>query len=386
MLEKALSGSKLYWTWLIALLVVIAAGFGAYLVQYNKGLMITGMSRDVSWGFYIAQFTFLVGVAASAVMLVLPYYLHHYKTFGRITILGEFLAIASVIMCILFITVDLGKPSRILNVMIHPTPNSILFWDMIVLNGYLIINLVAGWVTLEAERKNVPPPGWIKVIIYLSIPWAVSIHTVTAFLYAGLPGRGFWLTAIMAPRFLASAFAAGPAVLILLGYLVRKLTRFDAGKEAFETLAKIVCYAIILHIFFFLLEVFTVAYSAIPSHTSHLAYLYFGLHGHNMLVPWVWTALACGFTAIVLLVNPRTRQNPKILPFACVLVFICTWIDKGMAMIAGGFVPNPLHEITEYAPTALELMITFGVYATGILILTILYKVALGVKEEEEAV
>ena len=147
--------------------------------------MITGMSRDVSWGFYIAQFTFLVGVAASAVMLVLPYYLHHYKTFGRITILGEFLAISAVIMCILFITVDLGKPSRILNVMIHPTPNSVLFWDMIVLNGYLIINLLAGWVTLEAERKNVPPPGWIKVIIYLSIPWAVSIHTVTAFLYAG---------------------------------------------------------------------------------------------------------------------------------------------------------------------------------------------------------
>ena len=386
MLEKALSGSKLYWTWLIALLIVIGAGFGAYLVQYNKGLMITGMSRDVSWGFYIAQFTFLVGVAASAVMLVLPYYLHHYKTFGRITILGEFLAIASVIMCILFITVDLGKPTRILNVMLHPTPNSILFWDMIVLNGYLIINLVAGWVTLEAERKSVAPPGWIKPIIYLSIPWAVSIHTVTAFLYAGLPGRGYWLTAIMAPRFLASAFAAGPAVLILLGYLVKKLTGFDPGKEAFKTLAKIVAYAICLHIFFFFLEVFTVGYSDIPSHTAHLKYLYFGLHGHSMLVPWVWVALACGFTSIVLLVNPRTRNNMTILPFACVLVFICTWIDKGMGMIAGGFVPNPLHEITEYAPTGLELMITFGVYAAGLLVLTILYKVALGVKAEEEAV
>ena len=174
MLEKALNGSKLYWTWIVALLIVIAAGFGAYLVQFNKGLVVTGMSRDVSWGFYIAQFTFLVGVAASAVMLVLPYYAHHYKTFGRITILGEFLAISAVIMCILFITVDLGKPTRILNVMLHPTPNSILFWDMIVLNGYLFINLIAGWVTLESERKNVPPPGWIKVIIYLSIPWAVS--------------------------------------------------------------------------------------------------------------------------------------------------------------------------------------------------------------------
>ncbi len=385
MLEKALSGSKLYWGWLVCLLILMAAGFASYLVQYNEGLVITGMSRDVSWGFYIAQFTFLVGVAASAVMLVLPYYLHHYKDFGRITILGEFLAISAVLMCILFIFVDLGKPTRILNVMLYPTPNSILFWDMIVLNGYLIINLVAGWVTLESERKQVAPPGWIKPVIYLSIPWAVSIHTVTAFLYAGLPGRGFWLTAILAPRFLASAFAAGPAVLILLGYLVKKLTNFDPGKAAFETLAKIVTYAIILHIFFFFLEVFTVFYSNIPGHMDHMKYLYFGYHGYNALVPWMWAALICGFAAIVLLVNPRTRQNTTILPIACVLVFICTWIDKGMGMIAGGFIPNPLHEITEYAPTALELLVTFGVYATGAFVLTILYKVALGVKEEEAA-
>ena len=384
MLEKALKGEPRYWGWLIFLLVVIGAGFGAYMVQYTKGLTITGMSRDVTWGFYIAQFTFLVGVAASAVMLVLPYYLHHYKTFGRITILGEFLAISAVTMCILFITVDLGKPTRILNVMLHPTPNSILFWDMVVLNVYLLISLFVGWTALAAERKELPPPKWIKPLIYLSVPWAVSIHTVTAFLYAGLPGRGFWLTAILAPRFLASAFAAGPAVLILLDMLVRKLTKFDAGKEAIQTLAKIVTYAIILHIFFFFLEVFTVAYSKIPSHLVHLQYLYFGLHGHNGLVPFMWTAMFCGFTAILLLVVPKFRQNERLLGIAAVLTFICTWIDKGMGMISGGFVPNPLHEVTEYAPTGLEMLVTLGVYCVGALILTVLYKVAITVKEYEE--
>ncbi len=385
MLEKALKGEPRYWGWLIFLLVVIGAGFGAYMVQYTKGLTITGMSRDVTWGFYIAQFTFLVGVAASAVMLVLPYYLHHYKTFGRITILGEFLAISAVTMCILFITVDLGKPTRIMNVMLHPTPNSILFWDMVVLNGYLFINLFVGWTALAAERKELPPPKWIKPLIYLSVPWAVSIHTVTAFLYAGLPGRGFWLTAILAPRFLASAFAAGPAVLILLAMLVRKLTKFDAGKEAIQTLAKIVTYAIIMHLFFFFLEVFTVFYSQIPSHMSHLQYLYFGLHGHPSNVqPLMWLALICGFTAVALLIVPKWRRNEKLLTLAVILVFTCTWIDKGIGMISGGFVPNPLHEVTEYAPTGLELMVTFGVYAVGALILTVLYKVAISVKEYEE--
>jgi Ni/Fe-hydrogenase subunit HybB-like protein len=217
------------------LLALMGIGFAAYLYQFQEGLRVTGMSRDVSWGFYISQFTYLVGVAAGGVMVVLPFYLHDYKAFGRITILGEFLAIAAVLMCILFITVDLGMPMRILNVMMYPTPNSILFWDMIVLNGYLFLNILIGWNVLAAERKGVHYPGWVKPLIYLSIPWAISIHTVTAFLYAGLPGRHFWLTAIMAPRFLASAFAAGPAILILLCLLVRKISKFDPGKEQIRT-------------------------------------------------------------------------------------------------------------------------------------------------------
>jgi Ni/Fe-hydrogenase subunit HybB-like protein len=384
MLERAISGGKNYWTWLCALGVIMAAGFITWLYQFDNGLMITGMSRDVTWGFYIAQFTFLVGVAASAVMLVIPYYLHHYKTFGRIVILGEFLAIASVTMCLLFILVDMGKPERALNVIIYATPGSILFWDMVVLNGYLMLNAVIGWTTLQSERMGLKPPAWVKPLIWLSIPWAVSIHTVTAFLYCGLPGRGFWLTAILAPRFLASAFAAGPAVLILLALLVKKMTKFDAGKVAIESLAKVVTYSIIANLFFLLLEVFVVFYSNIPDHKAHFLYLFAGYHGHDMLVPWMWSSMAAGVLAIILLINPKTRQNLNILPIACGLVFISTWIDKGLGMIAGGFTPNPLHEITDYVPTGPELLITLAVWATGAFILTVLYKVATGVKEEVE--
>ena len=212
MLEKALVGGKKYWGWLFFLLLVLLVGAANYLRQLDYGLGITGMSRDVTWALYIAQFTFLVGVAASAVMLVLPYYLHNYKAFGRITILGEFLAVASVVMCLTFIIVDLGQPARAFNVILYPTPSSILFWDMIVLNGYLLLNILIGWTVLDSERKGIAPPKWVKILIYVSIPWAISIHTVTAFIYAGLPGRSFWLTAIMAPRFLASAFASGPAL------------------------------------------------------------------------------------------------------------------------------------------------------------------------------
>jgi len=385
MLELAIQGSKKYFGWIIALLVVIGMAFGIYRLQLDFGLGITGMSRDVSWGFYIAQFTFLVGVAAGGVMVVTPYYLHHYKAFGKITILGEFLAIAAITMCLLFILVDLGQPMRMFNVLLYPTPNSVLFWDMIVLNGYLFLNIVIGWNVLEAERNQTHYPMWLKPLIYLSIPWAVGIHTVTAYLYCGLPGRGFWLTAILAPRFLSSAFAAGPALLILLCLFIRKVTKFDPGREQIQSLAKIVAYAICLNVFFFLCEVFVVFYSQIPEHMDHLKYLFIGLHGHGNLVGWMWTSMFLMLAGIILLVNPYTRKNETSLAIGCFVIFAGTWIDKGLGMISGGFVPSPLHHVTEYAPTLPEIGITLGVYAAGFLVLTLLFKMAIGVKEEVRA-
>lgn len=382
MLDKALSGSKKYGMWIGFLLLIIGGGFIAYLQQLDVGLAITGMSRDVSWGLYIAQFTFLVGVAAGGVMVVLPYYLHDYKTFGRITVLGEFLAIAALIMCLLFIVVDLGYPSRLFNVIIHFSPDSMLFWDMIVLNGYLFLNIVVGWNVLQAERNAVSYKKWVKYLAYFSIPWAVGIHTVTAFLYCGLPGRGFWLTAILAPRFLASAFAAGPALLIILALIVQKTTKFDPGDKAIDTLSKIVCYALITNVFFFLCEVFVVFYSQNPHHMETFQFLFQGVHGHDSLVPWMWGSMFLMGFGILFLVIPRLRTNRFLLPITCAMVFIGTWIDKGMGLITGGFNPTPLNHIAEYAPTGLEIMITLGVYAVGLLVLTLLFKIAVSVKEE----
>lgn len=381
MFEKAVVGSRRYWLWLVGLLVVVGVGFLFYLRQFERGLEVTGLSRDITWGLYIAQFTFLVGVAASAVMVVLPYYLHDYKVFGRITILGEFLAISAVTMCMLFVFVDMGQPTRVMNIILCPTPNSIMFWDMLSLSGYLVLNAVIAYVTLSAERKGVGPPNWIKPVILVSIPWAISIHTVTAFLYNGLPGRSFWLTAILAPRFLASAFAAGPALLILLCLIIRKLTWFDVGREPIQKLSLIVTYAMIINVFFVLMEVFTVFYSGIPEHKHHFQYLFAGIDGHASLVPWMWTSVILSVVALVLLIVPRYRHSERTLAFTCVLVFLSLWIDKGIGLIVGGFVPSPLGAITEYAPTAPEIGITLAVWAVGCLIITVFYKITLSVRE-----
>jgi Ni/Fe-hydrogenase subunit HybB-like protein len=381
MLENAFRGSKTYWTLLGVWIVLMAIGGYNYLQQLNEGLVVTGMSRDVSWGLYISQFTFLVGVAASAVMVVLPYYLHNYKAFGKMVILGECLAVSAVLMCPLFILVDLGQPMRVMNVLLHPTPNSMMFWDSIVITGYLLINLVIGAVALESERKGVSPPKWVKPLIYLSIPWAVSIHTVTAFLYSGLSARSFWLTAILAPRFLASAFASGPALLILLALILRRFTKFDPGKEAIQKLAVIVTYAMAINLFFVLVELFTGVYSGMPHHMHAFEYLFVGLHGHDALVPWMWVCELLTIVCVISLLFPKVRANEGILALLCVGVITAIWIEKGLAMVVTGFIPSPLGDVTEYAPTRPEILITIGVYAIGFFVLTVLYKIVLSVRE-----
>jgi Ni/Fe-hydrogenase subunit HybB-like protein len=382
MLETALKGSRKYWGLIFFLLAIIGVGFIFYLQQFFYGLGVTGMSRDVSWGLYIGQFTFLVGVAAAAVMVVLPYYLHNYKKYGRISVLAEFLAIPSVIMCMLFIFVDMGQPLRVLNVILHPTPNSVMFFDMLVLSGYLLWNVLVGWTILGAERKGMPPPTWIKPFIYVAIAWAPSIHIVTAFLYAGLPGRHLWLSAIMAARFLASAFAAGPALIIILCLIVRKYTKFDPGREAIQALGKTITYTMILNVMFLGFEVFTAFYSTIPGHMHPFDYLYVGLDGYTKLVPMMWLSSILAISALVLLINPNWRKNETTLAVASVAVFFSLWIDKGFGLIVGGFVPNMFEKVFEYWPTIPEAFITLGVWAVGFLILTILYKIATTVKEE----
>jgi len=381
MFEKAVVGSRRYWTWMGVLFAVMLVGSLCYLRQLQVGLAITGLSRDVTWGLYIAQFTFLVGVAASAVMVVLPYYLHDWKAFGKITILGEFLAIAAVTMCMLFIFVDMGQPMRVWNVLRYPTPTSMMFWDMVSLSGYLLLNAAITLVTLSAERKGVPPPGWIRPVIIVSIPWAISIHTVTAFLYSGLPGRSFWLTALLAPRFLASAFAAGPALLILLTLLIRRLTTFDPGREPIQKLSLIVTYAMIINVFFVLMELFTVFYSQIPEHMEHFQFLFAGLHGQAPLAVWMWTSVSLAVLSLVFLITPRYRKSEQVLAAACGMVFLSLWIDKGLALIVGGFVPSPLGHVARYVPTIPEVSITAAIWAVGFLLVTVFYKIALSVRE-----
>ena len=383
MVEKVLKGSPKYYIWLLFLLAIIGYAFIVYVFQLIYGLQMTGLTRNTSWGFYIAQFTYLVGVAAAAVMLVLPATFHHYHPYHRVIVFAEFLAIGAVIMCMLFIVVDMGQPQRVLNIILHPTPNSVMFWDATVLCGYLLLNAVIGWTSLEHESRHVPVPRWVKVLVVVSIFWAFSIHTVTAFLYAGLPGRHYWLSAIMAARFLASAFCAGPSILLLSLLLLKRLSGFDPGKSVVKSLSITIAYAMGLNMFFYVLELFTAFYSGIPGHAHPIVFIFNGHEGLNVwLNGWMWFAVVLAFTSIFLLAIPKFRNNMKILPWALVMLIIASWIDKGLGLLIGGFSPTPYETYEVYTPTFWEISIGLGIFAVGALVVTLLWKIALEMKRE----
>ncbi len=299
--------------------------------------------------------------------MVLPYYLHNFTVFAKITILGEFLAIAAVTMCMLFIFVDMGQPARVLNVLLYPMFHSMMFWDL---------------VSLTAERNGTAPARWVKPVILVSIPWAVSIYNVTAFLYAGLPGRPLWMTAVLAPRFLASAFASGPARLILLCLLIARVTKTQLPRESIQKIAVIVTYAMVANVFLILMEFFTAHYSAVPEHRQPFQYMFTGIEGHARLAPWMWTSVILASVSLVLLIVPRYRTNPRLLPVACAIVFLSLWIDKGIGLIVAGFVPSPLGVVPDYVPALPEMLIVAGIWGVGMLMLTVFYKIVIAIRSE----
>lgn len=383
MLGAAFKGSRTYWSFLALLVCLIAIGVGCWVREHQLGSgLTTGLGRDVPWGLHVGQLTFFVGVAASAAMVLLPYYVHDYGRFGRLTVLGEFLAVAAVIVGMLSVFAIMGQPARVWYVLLYPTPGSIIFWDLVVLSVYLVLNLVCGFVVLGAESRGLPPPRWIKPVIYLAIAWAPSIHTVTAFLYSGLPGRHHWMTSLQAVHFLATAFAAGPALLIVLCLLIKRVSRFDPGTAAIQKLSEIVLYALGLHVFFIGLEFFTAFYSQSPGPMQTLQYLYLGLEGHHALVPVMWTSSVLGLLGLVVLAIPATRRKEATLAVGALAVFFSVWLDKGFAFVVAGSIPNAMEQVHEYWPHPNELLVATGVWAVGALVLTVLYKITIAVKEQ----
>ena len=385
----SLSGGIVYQLFLCVLAVFMLFGVYAYLVQFNLGLTVTNMSDIVSWGFYIANFTFLVGVAAASVMIILPSYVFKDKDLHKVVIVGELVAIGALVMCLMFVFVDLGGPLQawhlIPGIGIFNWPSSLLTWDILVLNGYLILNLsVPTYILFCHYHNRKPDERKYRPLVFISIFWAFGIHLVTAFLYQGLPARPFWNNPLMGPRFLASAFAAGPALITVVLGIIDTTTTFKIEPQVFNKLRRIIVVSAIINLIMLFSEIFKEFY--LPTHHSLPAiYLYFGLDGYNSLVPWIWTAVSMNLVATVTLAFNPGNNDPRVLFPASILLFVGIWIEKGIGLIIPGLVPSPLGEIVDYAPSWVEVGITLGVLSLGVFIVTMLVKPALIIEQRFES-
>jgi molybdopterin-containing oxidoreductase family membrane subunit len=362
-------------------------GFLFYIPQIKTGLITTNMKDQVVWGLYISNFTYLVGVAAAAVLLVVPAYIYQFGPIKEIVVLGELFAASSIIVALLFVMVDLGRVDRFWHLL--PLvgsinfPQSLLAWDVIVLSGYLILNLLIPiYLLVKTYYGKEPNKKFIVPLILFSIPMAVGIHTVTAFLYNGLPARPFWNASILAPRFLASAFCSGPAIIIIVFQILREYTFIKVENRALFKIAELMAYAMFMNLFLLMAEMFKEYYSN-TIHIASLKYLYEGLRGYNALVPWIWTGTVMNLTAFIIFLFPVLRNRLGTLNIGCILIIVGVWIEKGPGLVIPGFIPDPLGEIYEYMPNLTELFVSFGIWSTGFLIFTLLMKVAIPIANGE---
>jgi Ni/Fe-hydrogenase subunit HybB-like protein len=380
---RAFSGSWRFYAWMSVLTAIALVGLNAWGHQLVLGMQVTALTDHVSWGFYIANFTFGVGLAAGAVMMVIPAYLYDDHDMHDVVIVGELLAIAAIVVCLGFVIVDMGRPDRLWHILpgigrFH-WPVSMLAWDVLVLNGYLLLNLhIASYLIYQRYRGRRPRRRWYLPFVFVSIFWAISIHTVTAFLYQGLGGRPFWNSALLAPRFLATAFISGPALVIILLEVIRWTGRLSFTDRPIQTLSKIMRVTVLLNLFMLISELFTALYTG-GGHATAVKYLFFGSHGKHALVPYIWTAVALNVASAVLLHHQRSRSDKRWLLAGCACAFVGIYLEKGMGLIIPGFVPSTLHEVVEYTPTITEWKVTAGVWALGLLVLTVALKVGLAV-------
>jgi molybdopterin-containing oxidoreductase family membrane subunit len=382
-LSYVLKGGVKFYVWMAFLgIFVIGWVYGSYM-QLTQGMIVTGLTDQVSWGIYMANFVFLVGVAAGAVTIVFPAYVYHHEALHKVAVLGEMLAMSAVVMCILFVLSHMGHPDRLWHMLpiigIFNFPHSMLTWDTMVLIGYFILNMACGFYFLYSRYANIPINNKIYMpLIFISIVWALSIHTVTAFLLSTMAARPMWHHGIMPIRFIATAFAAGPSLIIVIFLYIRNNTKLWIEDSAINMLSTIVTGCLGVGLFLTLSEVVTEFYHP-TEHSLGLQYLMFGHNGLDKLVPWFWSSLVFLLIAFAMLLTPSIRKNYALLRIACVLTFVGVWIEKGMGLLIPGSIPTPIGEFSQYSPSMIEIINCLGNWAIGFIVLTILLKGAIGI-------
>lgn len=369
-IEELRNAGRFYWSLVAALIIMIALGGFAWFFQLpiSQGLVVTGMRDVFAWGYYIQNFMYFVGLSAGGLVIYSSIQLFGAKQFKPIARLAVLQAGVCVFVAALFIVVDLGNPQRVFWFLLSPNFRSVFIFDATILNLYLILCIIDAWVLMTergGERLEL-------IMTLISLPAAIGLHSITAWILGLQKARELWHTALMAPIFLSSAMVSGIALLILICLAINKFTEIKFEKKMFNNMSKLLATILVVDLFFLFSEVLTGTWpsSTTPGHLERLMLILTGKYSPLFLSE----VFLFGVLPFFLLAIPKTRTSTPIQILACSFILTGVFIKRFMFIVMG-FAVSPIGPIaSSYIPTLVEFLVGTGVWAIGALIFIIAVK------------
>ncbi|MCI5188876.1 MAG: hypothetical protein D3905_03545 [Candidatus Electrothrix sp. AS4_5] len=380
----AVKGGKVYYSWLLFLSFFVLVGLVTTYIQMTTGLIVTGATDQIIWELFVSNFIHCPSIASAAVLVVTPAYIYKRKDMKQLAVIGEAIAMVFVIIGFNFIFFHMGRPDRfwhtIPGIGIFNFPSSVLTYDIIVLNVYLVLNAVAVFYYLYKHYVDQPlNTKFYTPLIWFAVAWGPFIHIITAFILSSNAQMAVWHSALMPFSFLAMAAAAGPALVIVIFLVIRKFTKLEIADSVIDFFSQVIIWGVGLLILMFAVEFFTELYPA----THHAAPLEYAIKGHNGMkpyTPWFWGVMTVFVVQFLLLCNSKIRKSYNfLLPLICISVFLSVLIEKPSVLIFPAFSPTPLGEYAVYHPTLIEICNVLFIWASGFMLLTMILKGVVGV-------
>ncbi len=367
-LGKLLKASPRYWAFVSLLMTVLAMGGLAYVAQLQHGGAVMAMRDNYPWGLWFTNYMYYVGLSAGGLVVYASVHLFGAEQFKPLSRLAVLQAALLVMMALLGIVTDMERPWRAVWMLLTPNPTSPFVYTGSAANIYMLICFFDLWVLITGKGGH----KLAHRMTLIALPFAIYLHTTTAFVLSMNKSRELWNSAMMVPIFLTSATASGIALLLLCAYVMKHFKILELTASMFRSLSTLLATVIIMDLFMLVVEIATVFWptSAKPGHVVRFAEFITGRYAFT-LVP----VLILGVTAFALLAPRRTRHLPAIQITASALYVVAIWL-KRYTLMSMGFAINPLGQFTPpYVPSAVEVFLALGILSLGLLILTLAAKV-----------
>lgn len=357
-----------YWAFVSLLLTVVIMGLTAWGNALSHGGAAMAMRDTYPWGLWFTNYMYYVGLSAGGLVVYASVHLfgaEQYRPLARLAVLQ---AGVLVMLALLSIVTDMERPWRAVWMLLTPNKTSPFVYTGSAANIYMIICFVDLWILITGK-------GGEKLahrMTLIALPFAIYLHTTTAWVLALNKSRELWNSAVMVPIFLTSATASGIALLLISAYIMKRFGVLKLKQSMFRSLSTLLATVIIIDLFLLVVEILTTFWptSAKPGHVVRFAEFFQYPYGLAFI-----PVLVLGFGAFALLAGRKTRHLPAVQITASAMYVVAIFL-KRYSLMAMGFAVNPLGQhAAPYLPSLTEVMIASGLLGVGLLLMTVGAKV-----------